>query len=57
MWNPACTVEEREHLGKSDGGSAFDQFLAGIAKVRSLGDPLIKLLAFYFLASTVATSV
>lgn len=43
-------------LGQSDGGSAFDQFQPGIAKVRSSGDPLIELLAFCFLNANYPTA-
>ena len=52
---PGCEAREVEvslhvvtlrMLGKSDGGSAFEQFEPTSPKARSSGDPLIELLAY-----------
>jgi hypothetical protein len=40
--------KEIANVGKSDGGSAFKQF-SPTSLVRSSGDPLIELLAFFVL--------
>jgi hypothetical protein len=39
VWNSACTVENCGFLAKSDGGSAFKQFLAEIASQKLGGPP------------------
>src|ERR1700722_12131072 len=47
VWNSACNVEDCGFLAKSDGGSAFKQFLAEIAS-QKLGGPPHRASDFFF---------